>query len=410
MRVAFVTESFLPQVNGVTNSVLRSCEQLQAREHELLVIAPGDGPRQYGAARVLRTPSVALPGYRDFPLGRPWSGLENALRAFRPDVVHLASPAILGAQAAFAARRLGLPTVAVFQTDLAGFADCYGVPVLRGLVWRWLRRVHGLAHRNLAPSRWAVNQLRRNGIERVVHWPRGVDTERFHPRHRNHEWRKRMAPNGSTLVGYVGRLAQEKEIELLVGLDRHPGVRLVIAGDGPHRPTLERLLPRAVFTGFLSGQELSTTFASLDVFVHPGSHETFCQAAQEALASGVPVVGPASAGLLDLVTPGRTGQLFRPGSTDSLRQAVGTLLDPSTRAGMAAAARPSVAERTWEAIGTQLIGHYQEAIEAVRASRRTLHAVPDIPDAPAGVPRAVADSGVVPFSPRATIGAGRASA
>jgi phosphatidylinositol alpha 1,6-mannosyltransferase len=362
LRVAIVTESFLPLVNGVTNSVLRSCEQLDARGHEVLVIAPGEGPQRFGSAAVLRTPSVAMPGYREFRLGRPWGGLERALREFRPDVVHLASPAVLGAQAGFAARRLGAAAVAVYQTDLAGFAGRYGLRVAEGAVWRWLRHVHGTAQRNLAPSRWAVEQLRRNGIQRVAHWPRGVDAERFNPRHRDLSLRDRLAPNGSLLVGYVGRLAHEKEIELLTGVARDPRVRLVIVGDGPHRTHLMRLMPHATFLGFLGGQQLSTVFASLDVFVHPGSHETFCQAAQEALASGIPVVGPASAGLLDLVTPGETGYLFRPGSPESLHERVQLLAEDRTREAMGLAARRSVADRSWDAIGEQLVGHYREAI------------------------------------------------
>lgn len=364
LRVAVVTESFLPQVNGVTNSVLRSCEQLTARGHGVLVVAPGNGPDQWGTARVVRTPSVALPGYPEFRLGRPWRGLEEVLRRYRPDVVHLASPAVLGAQAAFTARRLRTAAVAVYQTDLAGFATRYGLGAAERSVWRWLRTVHGLAQRNLAPSRWAMDQLSRNGIERVAHWPRGVDAQRFHPRHRDPAVHDRLAPDGSLLVGYVGRLAHEKEIGLLTEVARQPGMRLVVVGDGPHRAQLERELPRATFTGFLGGQELSSTVASLDVFVHPGSHETFCQAAQEALASGVPVVGAASAGLLDLVTPGRTGHLFVPGSARSLRQKVELLTDAPTRAAMSVAARESVAGRTWESVGDQLVDHYRVAIGA----------------------------------------------
>ena len=364
MRVAIVTESFLPQINGVTNSVLRCCEQLQARGHELLVIAPGPGSQQWGAARVVRTPSVAMPGYPDFRLGRPWHGLESAFRSFRPDVVHLASPAVLGAQAAYVARRLGVAAVAVYQTDLAGFASRYGWRIAEQPVWRWLRRIHGMVQRNLAPSRWAMEQLRRNGIERIAHWPRGVDAERFHPRHRDQQVRHCLAGENELLVGYVGRLAQEKEIELLAEIAERPGIRLVVVGDGPHRRQLERWLPRARFLGLQQGSALATTFASLDVFVHPGSHETFCQAAQEALASGVPVVGAAAGGLLDLVEPGRTGHLFDPGSPRSLREKVELLMDVGVRAEMAAAARRSVTHRTWEAVGGQLVEHYLAAVAA----------------------------------------------
>ena len=125
MRVAIVAESFLPEVNGVTNSVLRVLEHLEAQGHDALVVAPGDGPERCGHARVVRTPAVALPLYRSLPVGLPTAEVRRHLDAFRPDVVHLAAPVVLGAAGAVAARRLGIPAVAVYQTDLAGFASRY---------------------------------------------------------------------------------------------------------------------------------------------------------------------------------------------------------------------------------------------------------------------------------------------
>lgn len=356
-----VTESFLPQVNGVTNSVLRVCEQLQQRGHEALVIAPGEGATTWAGARVVRTPSLPAPGYHDFRVACPWPGLRTILRSFRPDVVHLASPVVLGAHAAFAAERLGVPAIAVYQTDLAGFATRYGVGAIEPLVWRWLRKVHAHARRTLAPSRAAVQDLTRNGVLNVAHWPRGVDQVRFDPDKRDDELHARLAPDGEVVVGYVGRIAHEKQLTLLAGLDRRPGLRLVLVGDGPQAAQLRRQLPNATFLGFQRGEELARTFATLDVFVHPGAYETFCQAAQEALASGVPVIGPAAGGLLDLVTPQSNGALFEPGSAGALHRAVVDLVDnPLLRQSYARAARPSVSARSWDAIGDQLVQHYAD--------------------------------------------------
>ncbi|MBW3640765.1 MAG: glycosyltransferase family 1 protein [Actinobacteria bacterium] len=363
MRVAIVTESFLPQVNGVTNSVLRVCEQMERRGHEVLVVAPGPGPQHYAGARVIRTPSIPLPCYRDFRIGRPWAGMAGTLEDFRPDVVHLASPTVLGAQAGFLAKRMGLPVVAVYQTDLAGFASRYRLGGADRAVWSWLRTVHSVAARTLAPSRHAVDVLTAQGVEHVVRWARGVDMQRFTPTARCEQWRQQRAPAGEVVVGYVGRLAAEKEVELLAGLAGVPKVRLVVVGDGPQRASLQRKLPSAAFLGFQGGAQLSTAYASLDVFVHTGSHETFCQAAQEALASGVPVVAPAAGGLLDLVQPGDNGLHFRPGSSVDLRRQVGRLVDDeSARIAMGLGARRSVLGRTWEVIGDQLVGHYEEVV------------------------------------------------
>ena len=365
MRVAVVTESFLPQVNGVTNSVLRVCEQLTQRGHDALVIAPGPGPDSYLGVPVVRTPSFGLPGYRDFRVARPWAPLTETLRAFEPDVVHLASPVSLGAQGAFAARRLGVPVVAVYQTDLAGFASRYHLRSTQNAVWRWLRTIHAEAARTLAPSRAAVQQLELNGIERVSRWARGVDLRRFHPGRRDVSLRTQLAPDGQVIVGYVGRLAHEKELALLAPVQDLPGTRLVIVGDGPARRQLERQLPRASFLGFRSGTELASAFASLDVFVHPGSHETFCQAAQEALASGVPLVGPRAGGLLDLVVDGENGLSFAPGSSLDLTDQVSRLVDDKVlRRQLRGRARPTVQTRSWDVIGSELVGHYQEVLAA----------------------------------------------
>jgi len=191
---------------------------------------------------------------------------------------------------------------------------------------------------------------------------RGVDLTQFDPHRRSTALRAELAPKGELLVGYVGRLAAEKQIDLLAGLSDLPGIRLVIVGDGPQRAALARKLPEARFLGLQHGAELAASFASLDVFIHPGANETFCQAAQEALASGVPVVAASAGGLLDLVTPGQNGLLFTPGSSRGMRMAVSDLAaDSDRRLAMGMAARESVLGRSWAVIGDQLLEHYRLA-------------------------------------------------
>jgi len=359
VRVAIVTESFLPQVNGVTGSVLKVCEHLEAEGHQALVIAPGPGPTRHGAARVVRIAAAPLPGYAEQRVAYPGFKLAQALREFRPDVVHLAAPAVLGAQAATIARKAGVPAVAIYQTDLPGYAERYGWRGASETVWRWLRRIHEMAARTLAPSRHACAELVAHGFPDVGRWPRGVDFERFHPQFRDDHLRRKLAPRGELVVGYVGRLAKEKELDLLREIHALPGVRLVVTGDGPQRQHLERLLPRAEFLGMRRGQELSTVFASLDVFVHTGRHETFCQTAQEALASGVPVVAPSAGGLLDIVDPGVNGSFFAPGNSADLRDVVeGFAHDPLARLELAERARSSISHRDWGSVGRDLVANY----------------------------------------------------
>lgn len=367
VRVAIVAESFLPNVNGVTNSVLRVIEHLRRTGHEVIVIAPdtprGQPPadRVYDGVRVHRVPSKMFPKVTSLPLGVPMPRMVNVLRGFDPDVVHLASPALLGWGGLHAARRLGVPTVAVFQTDVAGFAESYGVGMLSRVSWAWTRRLHSKADRTLAPSTAAIEDLEAHSIPRIHKWGRGVDITGFVPSARDEALRRRLSPQGKPIVGFVGRLAPEKHVERLAVLAARDDLQVVVVGEGVDRPKLAALMPGAVFTGALYGAELATAYASMDVFVHPGEHETFCQTVQEAMASGVPVIAPNAGGPRDLVAPMHTGLLLGvdefehrlPGAVDHLI---------AERARYSAAARRSVLARTWPAVCEELFGHYEAVI------------------------------------------------
>ncbi|TDD83828.1 glycosyltransferase family 4 protein [Actinomadura rubrisoli] len=367
MKVAIVTESFLPRVNGVTGSVCRVLEHLAAHGHEALVVAPGPGPGSHAGAPVEAVRGVALPFYPSFAVGVPSRRVTAVLRDFGPDIVHLASPLVLGLSGLAAARRLDVPAIAVFQTDIAGFARRYGLRGTGPPIWWWLRRLHTRADRTLAPSSPVLAELERRGVPRLAHWGRGVDQRRFHPSHRSAELRARLAPDGRALVGYVGRLAAEKRPEMLTRLVGVPGARLVVVGDGPEEDRLRRRMPDAIFTGFQTGTALSELVASFDVFVHTGADDTFCQAVQEGLASGVPVVAAAAGGPLDLVRPGVNGLLFAPDDGSELRAAVSTLVDDvKMRRRMSVQAAESVRGRDWETVCGELMEHYRELVYAER--------------------------------------------
>lgn len=375
MRVAIVAESFLPNVNGVTNSVLRILEHLRRTGHEALVIAPDTSrgqpraDRVHDGIRVHRVPSRMFPIVTSLPLGVPRPRMVGVLRGFDPDVVHLASPALLGYGGLHAARRLGVPTVAVYQTDIAGFAQSYGVAFAGRAAWAWTRHLHSRADRTLAPSTAAMEDLTAHRIPRVHKWARGVDVTGFAPSARDDALRRRWSPDGRPIVGFVGRLAPEKHVERLAALAARDDLQLVIVGDGVDRRKLQTLLPSAVFTGALYGEKLAAAYASMDVFVHPGEHETFCQAVQEAMASGLPVVAPNAGGPRDLVAPYRTGLLLSVnGFETELPAAVDHLIAERPR--YAVAARRSVLGRTWPAICDELLDHYA-AVQHRRADVKT---------------------------------------
>ncbi|MEV5490991.1 glycosyltransferase family 1 protein [Streptomyces bobili] len=370
MRVVIVTESFPPDVNGVAHCALQTARHLVDRGHHPLVVAPataaGPGPDAEAPCPVIRVPSLPLPGYPQVRVALPSRRVAAALVEHRADMVHLASPFILGVRGMAAAARLGIPAVAVYQTDLAGYARTY-VHAGEAAAWRRIRSVHAAADLTLAPSSAAFHDLDSHGVPRVKLWPRGVDTVRFRPDLRDDALRRELAPNGEVIVGYVGRLAPEKQVELLAGVCGLDGVRVVVVGDGPSRPGLGEALPGAVFLGRRTGDELARIFASLDVFAHTGPFETFCQTVQEAMASGVPVVAPAAGGPLDLVAHGRTGLLVPARDAGAVRDAVAALAaDPARRTAYGDAGRAMVEGRTWAAVGDQLIGHYGDVLAARR--------------------------------------------
>ena len=355
-----VAESFPPDVNGVAYCTLRVAEHLVARGHEPLVIAPAR-PRP-----VIRMRSVPMPGYRSFYIGLPGRSLRSALAGHRADLVHLASPFVLGGAVH------DLPTVAVYQTDVPGYAREYRAGRLgEAAAWHWLRRIHNAADRTLAPSTASARSLREHGVHRVRVWGRGVDTGLFHPARRSERLRRELAPGGEVLVGYVGRLALEKRVDLLGQVAALPGTRLVIVGNGPAERTLRRALPGVAFLGPRHGTDLAGIYASLDIFVHSGARETFGQTLQEAAASGLPVVAPAAGGPLDIVSDGMTGFLVPPGEPGPLAEAVSRLVrDPAMRAAMGRSARQKVAGRTWAVLGDELIGHYAEVLDSSGPAER----------------------------------------
>ena len=368
MKVAIVTESFLPQINGVTNSVLRVLEFLEGQGHQAMVIAPESdgGPGEYHGARIKRVP--ALPLHSLFPIGLPVAvpsrKLEYLIDGFAPDVMHLASPFALGGYSARIARRLGLPSLSIYQTDLAGFARHYGLNIAHNSLRKIVGKIHTSTNRTLAPSSAACSDLREQGVPNVHLWRRGVNTSLFHPSKRDETLRSAWGANRKLIVGYVGRLANEKRISDLAILDRDPRIQLVIVGDGPAREKLQRELPRALFTGFKSGEDLGAAYASFDLFIHPGPNETFCQSVQEALSSGTPCIVPLTGGPADLVTTGATGYVIDTSNPNQLISSVEHFMARADRGEMSLMARNSVETRTWSAINQQLISHYNAVISS----------------------------------------------
>jgi phosphatidylinositol alpha 1,6-mannosyltransferase len=335
VRTAIVTDYFIPTFTGVTTSVCQVLDRLAATGHEAIVLCPGPAPSSYRGFPVRTVRGVSVGGLR---LRGRTAELERHLSDFAPDVVHVASLLGLGTRGLNAADHLGIPSVAVFQTDLP---DRLAHPSSKSL-----RRALSVAGMTLAPSTAAMQLLADSDVPRIGHWARGVDTTVYHPDRRGseltRELRQCLAPNGETIVGYVGRLTPEKELHRLAELADLPGVSLAIVGDGRER----------------------------DRFVHPGRHATFGQTLQEAMASGLPVVAPAAGGPLDIVRPGVTGLLFDPDRCGALRETVGGLVaDPAMQARMGRSARTRIEQRNWPVAVDELVGIYREVAAPSYARR-----------------------------------------
>jgi phosphatidylinositol alpha 1,6-mannosyltransferase len=365
VKIAIVTESFLPQLNGVTNSVLRVLNTLTEEGHDVIVIAPTTPGDYYRGVRTYRVPSFAL---KSFPVGLPSPKLTRLLDSFDPDLVHVASPFILGAQAITWANKAKVPSVAVYQTDIAGYMRRYNMSVTTSLVERVVALIHRDATITLAPTPASQADLRRWGLSSVEVWGRGVDVDNYHPHNRTRPTstllRDSLGGDTGVIVGYVGRLAAEKQVHRFAELVTIPNIRILIVGDGPERDKLQEMFAHApvTFLGALSGTELADAYSAMDVFVHFGAEETFGQTIQEAQASGIPVAAPHAGGPVHLIEHGVSGYLFSPHVNGDARAIVDELVaQPQLRARVGEAGRRRVLGNTWVANNQRLLEHYTAA-------------------------------------------------
>jgi phosphatidylinositol alpha 1,6-mannosyltransferase len=368
-----VTESFLPSLNGVTNSVVRVLESLKADGHEAIVLAPTSSSDDFLGFKVIQISRFYI---KQFAVALPHLRLERILRDFNPDVIHVAAPFAFGRQAISVAHRMGVPAIAIYQTDIAGYTQRYGIPLLRPLIDRIIGAIHRRATVNLAPTAEGADYLRKIGAKGVAVWGRGVDLENYNPNKRelvaDVSYRKRLAAHDHVIIGFVGRLAAEKQVERFAELFGIPNLSFLIVGDGPERANLEKLFAyqRVEFTGRLEGPELANAYASMDIFVHCGTEETFGQTIQEAQASGLPVVAPARGGPRFIIQSGHNGVLVNPDKENAYRKAVLELIaQPGRRREIGLNARDSVAGKSWTANNAQLFEHYRHAIQIKEADR-----------------------------------------
>jgi len=374
MRIALVTENFLPKLDGVTRTLAMLLEHLQRQGHKAIVLGPEGTLRHYAGARIFGAPGLPIPFYPELRFLFPAPRLERRLARFRPDLVHVVDPMLLGAAGVAWGRRLGVPVLSSYHTNLADYCAYFHLSALVAPMWSYRRFLHNQCAVTLCPSPSTALQLRRHGFERVDLWQRGVDSQLFTPERRNPAWRRRITGDDAMpIILYVGRLSHEKNLADLVTpftqLADHCA-HLAIVGDGPARGDLERALAgrRATFTGYLRGEALAEAYASADIFAFPSTTETFGQVVMEAMASGLPVVGYDAEGVRDNVRHHETGLLAAPRNAGEFTAGLRALLDaPDHRRRMGAAAHAHAIQRDWPSVLDGLLATYGSVIADARA-------------------------------------------
>ena len=369
MRIALITETFLPKVDGIVTMLTKTVECLRARGDEVLIFAPSGGPAELFGAEVVSMASAPFPLYPELRLAPPRASMRARLEAFRPDVMHLFEPTLLGVGGLYYAWVLNIPVVVSYHTNLPAYLRHYRLGFLQGVTWNLMRLRHRRAEVNLCTSTAMIEDLRDHGVPRLALWERAVDAERFHPGAGSTATRERLSGGAADakLLLYVGRLSAEKDIgSLRAVLEAMPEVRLAIVGDGPVRRELEKQFAgtHTVFAGYLQGEELAAAYAAADLFVMPSKTETLGLVLLEAMAAGCPVVACRAGGVPDAVDDGVTGLLYDPEAPGALVAAVRSALgDPARLEEMRQRARQEVQRFSWPCATEQLVRYYQEAID-----------------------------------------------
>lgn len=384
MRVLFCTDTYPPQVNGVSVVTALSVAGLRARGWDCAVVSPrypdagptiftehGDGVDD----AVTTVASMPFPNYPDIRLAAPaYNTVLRVARAFRPDLIHSETEFVLGRLGQLVGSRLKIPLVSSYHTDFARYADAYGVPWLRGTISNYISRFHRRSRRTYTPSAPSRGDLLRSGVTDVEVWGRGVDTNTYRPALRSPELRERLGLGSRFTFLYVGRLAAEKRAEQIVdayklALPSLPpdGTRLVIAGAGPREAALREAAPstgEVIFLGYLDRKrDLPTLYASCDTFVFASLTETLGLVVLEAMSAGLPVIATPAGGVADHLRDGENGLSYPAGDTQALAAAMIAMVgDPARAQRLARGARATAEALDWDRELDRLDVSYREVL------------------------------------------------
>ncbi|WP_085508566.1 glycosyltransferase family 4 protein [Thalassobacillus devorans] len=374
MKIAIITETFLPSTDGVVTRLKEAIKHLQKENNEVIVIAPDLGVTEYEGAIVEGVKTTRMPFYRSREFSMPQRKVKDLLMKHEPDLVHVVNPALVGVSGVYYASKLGYPLLASYHTHVPKYLDYYRLYPFKPLVWWYFKKLHSYADLNLCTSKAIQQELMEKKIPNVHVWDRGVAIDKYHPDYQDTDMRERLSggkPENKLLV-FVGRLAPEKEIHKLKPLlDKRNDISLAIVGDGPVRDQLEKTFKgtNTTFTGFLHGEELSQSFASGDAFIFPSVTETLGLVILEAMASGLPVIAAKSGPTMEQVEDGRTGLLFENENTESLITAIEKIEDPELHKRLSENARKEAEKFSWQKPSEQILEFYYQTVREHQKSQ-----------------------------------------
>ena len=387
MRIAYFTDTYNPEINGVTNTLSRLGAYLDEKRIHHTIFAPAyeyEDPLSHRGNRLsayrnlyrfkgLKTrfspkSRLAFPAF--------WK-IDAICDAFKPNLVHVSTELGIGFRGMRYAFTRNIPLIMSYHTNYGEYLRYFDLEPFKPLLEKYLAWFYRFAHRVLAPSRHTLEDLFRRQYRNLDLWSRGIDTALFNPRYRNEELRDRIG-KGKFIFLYTGRLSPEKNLDMLIyaaaGIERlfPQKTVFVFTGDGPYTETIQKQrLPNVVLTGFKRGRELSEIYASADCFAFPSGTETFGNAPLEAMASGLPVAGVAGGGVTDFLFHGNNALLCSENNREAfLENLVALMENPELRLGLAENARKTALARDWNCVFDGLLNTYAAVIEEQRYWRR----------------------------------------
>ena len=376
IKVAYFAGTMRPGHDGVTRVLYRLIKGLKERQIKNVFYSPIIPSEQEQPTLMYEVPSFVFPLYKDYRVSMAGQKFfEKSLMNFNPDILHINSPCPLGYAAIKFGQKFKIPVVATYHTHFASYAKYYKIKTLENLGWNYFRNLYNKCERVYVPSIPIMNELREHGLKTIQFLPHGVDTNMFNPKFKSDNWKSKLNLNGKIVLLFAGRLVWEKDLLTLaktykILTPKYKNIAFILAGDGPIRKELEEMMPNAVFLGNLSGEDLSTAYASSDIFVFPSTTETFGNVIVESMASKLPPVCVREGGAYGTIEDGLNGLIAEPHNPDDLAKKIELLINkPELREKIASNAFEFSQTQSWDEIIDRLIFSYNEVISKYKSKR-----------------------------------------